>query len=142
MNAVSFRAGCIGKFTGIAERCGAAHLADFEVPFWIDATDGGTLGAQKIRPRYRRRFRKLTANGLSVARSYGEQAAKSTVVNRIGRSDYWLLAISLRLPDGRSSKLGLTVGRSDTSIGCSIMTSSATTKPKMTVKKSKVNAVM
>ena len=32
--------------------------------------------------------------------------------------------------------------RSDASIGCCIMTSSAITKPKMTVKKSIVNAVM
>jgi hypothetical protein len=62
--------------------------------------------------------------------------------NQIWQADHCLLDILLRLPDGRSSKPWLTVGRSDTSIGCCIMTSSATTKPKTTVKKSIVNAVM
>jgi hypothetical protein len=41
MTAGTFRALRFSKFTGTTERSGAAHFADFRIPFWIDATDGG-----------------------------------------------------------------------------------------------------
>jgi len=41
MTAGTFRALRFSKFTGTTERFGAAHFADFRIPFWIDATDGG-----------------------------------------------------------------------------------------------------
>ena len=48
MTAVTAWARRLSKFTGLSERPGAAHFADFRIPFWIDATDGGTLFAQKF----------------------------------------------------------------------------------------------
>ena len=48
MTAGTFRVLRFSKFTGTTERSGAAHFADFRIPFWIDATDGGTLFAQKF----------------------------------------------------------------------------------------------
>jgi len=44
----TFRALRFSKSAGMSDRCGAAHLADFTIPFWIDATDAGTLFAQKF----------------------------------------------------------------------------------------------
>ena len=48
MTAGTFRALRFSKFTGTTERSGAAHFADFRIPFWIDATDGGTLYTKKF----------------------------------------------------------------------------------------------
>jgi len=48
MTAAKFRALHFSKSSGMSDRCGAADLADFTIPFWIDATDGGTQFAQKF----------------------------------------------------------------------------------------------
>jgi len=48
MTAVAFRALRFAKSADMVDRCGAARLADFTIPFWIDATDGGTQFAQKF----------------------------------------------------------------------------------------------